>query len=201
MTKSAGPALRGLHEQFGDRVAFLALYVREAHPGDRYPQPETAERKRAHAADYRSRDELPWPVAVDALDGDLHRALDPKPNALYLVDAQGDVAGRTLWANERQAALRKALDAVASGRTPVGERTPRLIPMLRGTGTMAEVLGLSGAVAQRDVLKQAPPMYAMARLAALFRPLSPLGRGLAAQATTMAAGALLAAAIRRRITR
>jgi len=36
MTKSAGPALNDLYAEFGDRVEFLALYVREAHPGDRY---------------------------------------------------------------------------------------------------------------------------------------------------------------------
>src|SRR2546422_673281 len=32
MTASAGPALKRLYAEFGDRVAFLTLYVREAHP-------------------------------------------------------------------------------------------------------------------------------------------------------------------------
>ena len=45
MTASAGSALKQLHEEFGDRVAFVTLYVREAHPGERYPQSQTLEQK------------------------------------------------------------------------------------------------------------------------------------------------------------
>ncbi len=96
MTASAGPTLKRLHAEFGDRIPFLTLYVREAHPDERYPQPQDLETKRRHAQDYRQRDALPWPVLVDSLDGDLHRRLDPKPDALYLVDGEGTVAFRTL---------------------------------------------------------------------------------------------------------
>ncbi len=39
MAIEAGPALRRLHAAFGERVAFVTLYVREAHPGEHYPQP------------------------------------------------------------------------------------------------------------------------------------------------------------------
>lgn len=52
MTASAGPALKRMHEEFGDRVGFVTLYVREAHPGERYPQPETFEQKLEHARAY-----------------------------------------------------------------------------------------------------------------------------------------------------
>ena len=34
MTASAGPVLKRLYQEFGDRVAFGTLYVREAHPGE-----------------------------------------------------------------------------------------------------------------------------------------------------------------------
>jgi hypothetical protein len=35
MTASAGPALTCLYAEFGNQVAFVTLYVRKAHPGDR----------------------------------------------------------------------------------------------------------------------------------------------------------------------
>jgi hypothetical protein len=41
MTASAVPALKKLWAEFGSRVAFITLYVREAHPGENYPQPQT----------------------------------------------------------------------------------------------------------------------------------------------------------------
>ncbi len=56
MTASAGPALKQLHEEFGDRVAFVSMYVREAHPGENYPQAETFEEKLEHARAYKERD-------------------------------------------------------------------------------------------------------------------------------------------------
>lgn len=68
-------------KRVGERVDFATLYVREAHPGDRYPQPEALDRKLEFARELKQRDALPWPVAVDDVDGELHRRLDPKPNA------------------------------------------------------------------------------------------------------------------------
>lgn len=163
MTASAGPALKRLHDRLGERIAFVTLYVREAHPGDRYPQPETFERKLEHARDYREREGLPWPVAVDEIDGALHQQLDPKPNAAYAMDIRGRVAFRTLWSNDREAPLARALGEVADGKSPVGERSARMFPMNRGLAWMDDILGQSGPVARRDVLRQAPPMYAIAR--------------------------------------
>ena len=202
MTLSAGPALKRLHEQFGDAVPFLTLYVREAHPGERYPQPEDAETKLRHARDYRDRDRLPWPVLVDDLEGDLHQRLDPKPNAVYLVDRHGRVVFRTLWANERESALREALEALAAGREgAIAERSPRLLPMLRGSGVSRQAWEQAGEVAKRDVFREAPPMYLTASLAALFRPLPPAGRALAANALLMLPIAAVAALTLRRSRR
>jgi hypothetical protein len=188
MTKSAGPALRALHAEFGDRVQFLTLYVREAHPGDRYGQPEDAQTKHVQARAYAERDAIDWPVAVDDLDGTLHRALDPKPHAAYLIDAGGTVAFRALWANHERP-LRQALREVAAGRHgPLGESEAKGVPLLRGMGSMWETLHAAGPVALRDVARQAPPIWLTGRLAALFRPLPPLGRGVAAAALLAGVG-------------
>lgn len=59
MALSGVPDLKQLHARFGDRVEFVTLYVREAHPGERYPQPDTAEQKLAHARAYKKRTGIP----------------------------------------------------------------------------------------------------------------------------------------------
>lgn len=188
MTASAGPALRGLHEEFGDQVRFVTVYVREAHPGERYPQPEEMDRKIRHARDYREREDIGWTIVVDDVEGSLHRALDEKPNSAYLVDRDGTVLFRSLWSND-EAVLREGLESVAAGGRPEpGEREPRLKPMLTGAGEMYRILGMAGEEARRDVRREVPPMYLMARTADLFRPLPPMTR-------TLAAGAVMGVAL------
>lgn len=191
MTASAGPVLKKLYSQFGDQVVFVTLYVHEAHPGERYPQPQTFDQKLQYAREYKERDEIPWTVAVDSLQGDLHGALDIKPNSAYLMDTAGKVAFRTLWSNDPRP-LRQGLEAVARG-TPLAEREqqPRLVPMLRGWGKMYELLDFAGEQAKQDVLREAPPVYLLARTAALFRPLPPMGRSVAAMILLLVSGVLL----------
>jgi thiol-disulfide isomerase/thioredoxin len=46
VTESAGPVLRRLHAEFGDKVRFVLVNTREAHPGDLFGQPQTPEEKR-----------------------------------------------------------------------------------------------------------------------------------------------------------
>jgi hypothetical protein len=188
MTASAGPALREMHAEFGDRIQFLTLYVREAHPGDRYPQPSDLATKTEHARAYADRDGIPWPVAVDDVDGDLHRALDPKPDAVYLVDPDGIVMFRALWAND-PGPIREALRVAASGRRgPIGESEAKLGALLRGTGEMWQTLSAAGPVALRDVAKQAPPMWLSARVAEMLRPLPSGLRGAMGMTLPMVAG-------------
>ena len=183
MAATMGPGLGRLHAEFGDRVACAELYVREAHPGERYPQPETLDQKLQHAQAYESVHGVPWPVAVDGADGDLHRALDPRPNAAYLMDAEGNVAFRALASNDERV-LRQGLRALVSGAPlPIGQREPRVVPALKAIGVMREVLDLAGQRAARDVRRELPGAYPLLRLATLFRPLPPLGRGIAAVAT------------------
>jgi FPC/CPF motif-containing protein YcgG len=67
MTADANPILQRLHDEFGEHIAFVTLYVREAHPEDRYPQPDSFEQKKSFARELQQRDALRWPVAVDPL--------------------------------------------------------------------------------------------------------------------------------------
>jgi hypothetical protein len=82
----------------------------------------------------------PIPVAADTVDGDLHRALDPKPNAAFLVDSSGTILFRSLWAADRDA-LRHALKAAATGRAPERKQSQKLIgPVVRAMGRVQEVM-------------------------------------------------------------
>ena len=73
MTASSLPVLRRLYDTYRDDVAFVLLYTREAHPGEHYPQPHTYEQKAEHAQVMRDIHDLPWPIAVDDINGTLHR--------------------------------------------------------------------------------------------------------------------------------
>ena len=95
MTASAAPSVQKLYDEFGDRVKFIMMYVREAHPGDLVTQAETIEEKLENARALKDFYDVQWTVAADKIDGDLHRALDPKPNSAFLMDmAVASPAGR-----------------------------------------------------------------------------------------------------------
>ncbi|MBW3660442.1 MAG: hypothetical protein KY397_02260 [Gemmatimonadetes bacterium] len=141
------------------------------------------EQKLEHARAYEARDAIEWTVAIDTVEGALHRALDEKPHSAYFVDREGIVAGRLLWANDL-AALSEGLDDLAAGRTlEIRERESKVVPMVRGMGKMHDVLSLAGPQALKDVRREAPPIWLLAWMAGRFRPLSPLGRGVAALGT------------------
>jgi hypothetical protein len=180
MAASASSGLKDLYEELGDRVRFVTIYVREAHPGERVSQPKTFEAKMAHALWYARRDQIPWPVAVDDLEGTIHRLLGRLPDAGFIVDSEGTIAARVLWSNDWRG-LRSALLAILAGKQPVrATRNASIVPLLRGAGMTHEVLKRAGPSAGRDMLVTAPPIYGLARIAALFRPLPPLARGVAA---------------------
>jgi hypothetical protein len=139
-------------------------------------------------------------VVVDDINGSLHQTLDARPEATYLMDTDGTVAFRALWAHHERV-LRQVLQAIVSGQpSPLDENQEKLIPMLEGMGVMYEILGFAGKPARRDVAREVPPMYGIAHLAALFRPLPPLGRSLAAITSAMVGMLALIASVRRLLT-
>lgn len=193
MTASSNPLLKELHRQFGSDVQFLMLHVREAHPGEHEDQPLTFEEKLEHARALQDRDQLPWPIVIDDPVGQLHRALDEKPNAAYLAGRDGRIVYRSLWAGDEKG-LAQALESVVRGELPPeSESRRRLVPMAQGLGMMREMLRRSGPRAERDLWRAAPPMAAIAWIADVYRPLPPKWRTAAAVGTVgLAAGALIA---------
>jgi len=191
MTASAAPTVQALQDEFGDRVEFIMLYVREAHPGERITQAETMDEKLGHARALKQLYDVSWTVAADSIDGDLHRALDPKPNSAFLVSSDGIILFRSLWASD-EGALREALDAVANGRVPDKRQSEKLIgPVVRAMGQVQEVMTRGGPQAVRDLWRAGFPMALAGRLATFFTPLSPDQRGTAA-VVTIALGMLVA---------
>ncbi len=191
MTASAAPAVQDLYDEFGDRVDFILLYVREAHPGEHFTQAETMEEKLEHARALKKFYDIQWTVAADNIDGDLNRALDPKPNSAFLMNNEGIILFRSLWAADRDA-LRQALDAAAAGRVPERKQSEALIgPVTRAMGQVHEVMERSGPQAIRDLWRAGFPMALAGRIATFFSPLSPDQRGIAA-VLTLALGMLAA---------
>jgi hypothetical protein len=197
VTESAGPVLRRLHDQFADRVRFLLVNTREAHPGDKFGQPHTMAAKREHAEELRRHHDLPFEVAVDDLDGDLHRAMSPKPNSAYLIGTDGVILYRAHWANDERG-LTAALAAATDGAIPARGNSRAMIgPLMRAVGHLPGVIRFAGRRVEHDVWLAAPPLAALARASRLVSGLPPDLRGPAAAALmTIITGALLLGAAR-----
>jgi len=191
MTASSAPSVQELYEEFGDRVAFVMLYVREAHPGEYFGQVETMEEKIEFARALQEFYGIDWTVAADSVDGALHRALDPKPNAAYLANSDGEILFRSLWAAD-YGALRQALDDAANGRALRKTQSNKLLgPVVRAMGVVNEVMKRGGPQSVRDLWIAGFPMALAGRIATLFEPLRPDQRGIAA-VLVMAIGMIVA---------
>jgi hypothetical protein len=189
MTDSAMPVIDALYEEFGDRVEFVLLNVREAHPGAHFPQPTTDEQKLGHARSLGERHDVAFTVAVDALDGELHQRLDAKPNAAFLLDATGEVVFRAHWARDDRL-IRDALQSVVAGTAPAKRQSRAMLgPVARAMGSVDDVMRTAGPGARRDLWWSASPMATAGLFARLFRFRRSDHRGIAAVA---ALGALMA---------
>ena len=183
MTASSAPSVQALYEEFGTDVDFIMLYVREAHPGENYTQAETIEEKLDHAQALKNFYGIEWTVAADNIDGDLHRALDPKPNSAFLTNSEGTVLFRSLWAAD-YAALQKALEAVTNGQALQQQQSVMMIgPVSRAMGHVQEVMERGGPQAVKDLWRAGFPMALAGRMATIFRPLSNDQRGITAVLT------------------
>ena len=91
--------LKDLYAEYGDRVQFLVIYIREAHPTDGwymgnhdFRDPQTIEERRALAGTCETRLNYGIPTLVDEMDDGVMKAYAAWPDRLYLVDLDGKVA-------------------------------------------------------------------------------------------------------------
>ncbi|ASR55764.1 TlpA disulfide reductase family protein [Cellulomonas sp. PSBB021] len=191
VTRSSVPQLRDLHDEYADRVRFVLVQTREAHPGELLPQPRTDEQKAAHAAAMRDDLHVPFEVAVDDVAGTLHRAVGPKPNSAYVLRPDGTITARVHWANDA-AAVRAGVEHVLRGTAPRRRRGSTARPLLEAIGHLPEVVRRAGSKAERDVWRAVPPLALLGRAAGLLRDL-PLDRRGPAAAAALTCVALAAA--------
>ena len=148
VTRGGVHTMRELYRRYGQRVQFLEVLVRQAHPGGRHGAYHTYEQKLADARAYRREEHLPWPVLVDDLEGSVQRAYGGLAAAAYLIDSQGRVAFCGTWG--QSPALRAAIDELldrGGADAPAGkgvDRRPHL-----GAAIVAGQGGRYAAVAVR----------------------------------------------------
>ncbi len=75
-------------------VQFLFIYVKEPHPGDVYPHHTSLEQKTRVARELQQLEEIRFPVLVDELDGQVHRAYGARPNPAFVVSRNGRLVYR-----------------------------------------------------------------------------------------------------------
>ncbi len=93
-----------MHKKYGDRVQFLAVYVREAHAEDgaasfgnakmgiRVLQPRTDEERSKVAKTCCTKLKIGMPLLVDTIDDRVGHAYSAMPDRLYVIDRDGRVA-------------------------------------------------------------------------------------------------------------
>lgn len=197
VTESAMPRINRLHAEYGDRVRFVLVQTREAHPGERIPQPGTFEEKLQHARRLRDHHEVAFEVAIDDIDGTLHRAFGPKPNSAYLIDPDGTILFRAHWANDEET-LRRVIDAVATGRGTARRRSRATVrPLLRAVGHLPGIVRAAGRKVARDVWLAAPPLIVLARLGQLLPGVDADRRGPAVTALLVSSAVAIGIALAR----
>ncbi|MDQ6708391.1 MAG: peroxiredoxin family protein [Acidobacteriota bacterium] len=156
--------LRELYSEWGDRVHFIDVVVRQAHPGKKVPPYRSLEEKVLDAHRYKRNYHLPWTVCVDDVPGTVHQMYGGMSDPAYLIDADGRVVFYNMWAHvpTLDTAIGKLF--AGSGRAGGGQgvdRVPHLMAALAG-GWPAIRLGLLKSYTD---LERAVPGAAFATLA------------------------------------
>jgi hypothetical protein len=95
------------HAEFGERIAFLVVYIKEEHPEDGwqldinrdqcvvYYQPNTADERAAVAADLMRKHKFIIPTVMDGMDNAVCDLYAGSPERLYILDENGTVLHRS----------------------------------------------------------------------------------------------------------
>jgi alkyl hydroperoxide reductase subunit AhpC len=156
------PALNGLQDEFSDKnFSFFLLYTRESHPAENYGAHESFEQKLSYARELQRLENIRLPMIVDHLDGRIHRAYGPWPNALFVIDKDGRLIFRSNMANHRE--LREFLEdivaaekAMADGRVVHLQYSERVIAHEADQATHRRVYERAGPKAFEDYWAKRP---------------------------------------------
>ena len=137
--RKAAPVLNELAQNFGNRAAFLLVYIREAHANGEWQSTvnerehvqlapaSSMEQKHEYASMCMRKLELKFPAAVDGLDNAAEQAYAAWPSRVYVISADGQVRYSSGLTEEEfdRSALESAIRAVISrgqhGIRPAGQ--------------------------------------------------------------------------------
>lgn len=128
--------MKALIEDYENRVFFLTIYTREAHPvgskspyapgewdmlmnkvlGVRVREPVTEEERMQLAHTSHEKLKLPEPMVVDTMDNSVWEAYGSASSPAFVIDREGNVALRQAWVIPKE--IRKVLDALLVGEDP-----------------------------------------------------------------------------------
>jgi hypothetical protein len=188
--------MKALHAHWAQRVHFLEVVIRQAHPGPDEPPYRSFEEKFRDAEAYQRAERLPWTLLVDDLQGRVHQAYGGLADPTYLIGTDGRVAFYNMWTSVPRLyeAISTLLEQGGSGVVADGlDRGLHLFPALVD-GWRALARGLPQSFT--DMMIAAPGMSAAVWLGYQLRPiLAPLAlraRPVPAGArAALAAGAVL----------
>lgn len=149
-----------LRQKYPD-IAWLLVYVREAHPGRRRPAHQNMEQKLTLAGSLERDFGETRQVAVDTLDGDMHRAYGSLPNMVYVLNPDGKVIYRCDWLSVPE------LDRVLEQRPHIETNQHTLTDDLHypSVWLTARILWRSGFIAIWDFLRAVPHLLPTHRAA------------------------------------
>ncbi|MDF1588185.1 MAG: hypothetical protein P1P93_03390 [Gammaproteobacteria bacterium] len=180
MTISSLADLTALVDATEDAFSVAFVYVREAHPGDHFPQAQDMDTKYNYARAFRDQHQIKQAIIVDDLSGGLHKTLDTLPNSLHMVDSQGMILFQSLWSGDLSA-ITNALEQVKKGELKQKTISQKMVmPFLHGAGYMHSVLNQAGKSAYRELMWGAPPIWLLSKTAGKLGFIKPWYRGMVA---------------------
>lgn len=117
-------SLRDLYAEYSDRVQFLLIYIREAHPTDGWyigthniRDPQSIDERRRVAGECEVALQYGIRTYVDEMDDEVMKAYAAWPDRLYLIGLDGRVvyAGKPGPMGFQPSQLKKAMDALLAG--------------------------------------------------------------------------------------
>lgn len=131
MTAGSVEPLAKLYEQWGERVHFVDVLIRQAHPGPSVRPYRDFAQKQRDARTYQM--EVPYSVLIDDLAGTTHQVYGGLADPTYLIDADGRVAFYNMWthAPTLHTMLKKLFQQGGRGVIESGyDRTPHILASL-----------------------------------------------------------------------
>jgi hypothetical protein len=119
-----------LARDYADVADFFTVWVREAHAGGDFPQPENVEQREQYARAFVASDTPDIQILLDDMDGTLQALMGDFPNSVYVVDGRGVVVYRASWSDARE------IDRVLGRLRQIAERREARVPL--GMGRWSE---------------------------------------------------------------